>query len=210
MSVKKDQKKDTVRRILDAAAKEFADTGYEGARVDGIAARAGVNKAMIYYHVGDKAELYGRVLGEVFGDLSSRMLESVEAEEAPCDKIRAYVRSLGRAFERHPYLPKIMMREMAGGGKYLPEFVSEDFGKIVRCVAKIIDEGCASGDFVRTDPLVLHLMAAGGLSYLVNTGPVRERHLEAMKEVSAVGSEERPSALAGRIEEIVLRALSAR
>ncbi len=38
------------RRILDSAAKIFAERGYDGARVDEIAKRASVNKALIYYY----------------------------------------------------------------------------------------------------------------------------------------------------------------
>ena len=38
------------RRILEAASKIFAEKGYDGARVDEIAKRAAVNKALIYYY----------------------------------------------------------------------------------------------------------------------------------------------------------------
>lgn len=38
------------RRILDSAVTVFAEKGYDGARVDEIAKRASVNKALIYYY----------------------------------------------------------------------------------------------------------------------------------------------------------------
>jgi len=38
------------RRILDSAVSLFAENGYDGSRVDVIAKRAGVNKALIYYY----------------------------------------------------------------------------------------------------------------------------------------------------------------
>ena len=44
-------------RILVAAAAEFASRGYAGARVDRIARRARVNKAMLYYHFSNKDEI---------------------------------------------------------------------------------------------------------------------------------------------------------
>ena len=44
-------------RILDAAEKEFARKGFDGARVDEIAKEAGVNKALIYYYFESKKEL---------------------------------------------------------------------------------------------------------------------------------------------------------
>ena len=59
----KDQKKenDTARKILETAAQVFAAVGFEGARVDEIAKLANVNKATIYYHIGDKKVLYEKV-----------------------------------------------------------------------------------------------------------------------------------------------------
>src|SRR5258708_10569642 len=49
-------------RILEAAKQEFAAHGIAGARVDRIAANAGANKRMLYYHVGNKEDLYLEVL----------------------------------------------------------------------------------------------------------------------------------------------------
>ena len=72
MNARETKKKETIRRILDAAAQAFAAAGFEGARIDDIAHRAGVNKAMIYYHIGDKKALYTRVLHDVFGDAAAR------------------------------------------------------------------------------------------------------------------------------------------
>ncbi|SDE32173.1 TetR/AcrR family transcriptional regulator [Glycomyces harbinensis] len=48
----------TKRKLLEAALTEFADHGYDGARVGDIAARAGVNKQLISYYFGGKEGLY--------------------------------------------------------------------------------------------------------------------------------------------------------
>ena len=58
----KDRRSQTIDRILKAATKEFSEAGFAGARVDEIANRAGVNKATIYYHIGDKQALYAQVV----------------------------------------------------------------------------------------------------------------------------------------------------
>lgn len=52
------------RRILTAAAVEFAGRGYAGARVDRLAATARVNKRMLYHYFGDKHGLYRAVLDD--------------------------------------------------------------------------------------------------------------------------------------------------
>jgi TetR/AcrR family transcriptional regulator len=52
----------TKERILAAALHEFSDKGISGARVDAIAARAKVNKRMLYYYFGSKDGLFREIL----------------------------------------------------------------------------------------------------------------------------------------------------
>ncbi|NND90605.1 MAG: helix-turn-helix transcriptional regulator, partial [Granulosicoccus sp.] len=54
------------RLILDAALVEFSEKGYSGARIDTIAAQAGVSKPMIYSYYGDKDDLYAAALREAY------------------------------------------------------------------------------------------------------------------------------------------------
>src|SRR6476620_204331 len=64
-------------RILEAAKQEFATYGLAGARVDRIVANAGANKRMLYYHVGNKEDLYLEVLEGAY--------EKIRAEERGLD-----------------------------------------------------------------------------------------------------------------------------
>jgi AcrR family transcriptional regulator len=52
----------TKERILAAALHEFSAKGISGARVDAIAARAKVNKRMLYYYFGSKDGLFREIL----------------------------------------------------------------------------------------------------------------------------------------------------
>ncbi len=63
----------TRQTILDAASSVFAADGFGGARVDEIARRAGVNKALLYYHVGNKQALYTAVLMRTFDRLEAAL-----------------------------------------------------------------------------------------------------------------------------------------
>lgn len=54
------------RRILDAATDVFAAQGLDGARVDEIAERAGINKRMLYHYFGNKDDLFSAVLDAVY------------------------------------------------------------------------------------------------------------------------------------------------
>ena len=55
------------KRILDAAARVFATQGPAGARIDVIAAEAGVNKRMLYHYFGAKQDLFAAVIDDRLG-----------------------------------------------------------------------------------------------------------------------------------------------
>jgi len=52
----------TRNRLLDAAADEFAECGFAGARIDRIGLGAGINKERIYSYFGNKAGLFEAVI----------------------------------------------------------------------------------------------------------------------------------------------------
>src|SRR5690606_24556875 len=58
---------DAEKRILEAARKEFIAKGLDGARMQAVAASAGVNKALLHYYFRSKEKLYARVLEEILG-----------------------------------------------------------------------------------------------------------------------------------------------
>jgi len=58
----------TRRRILSAAKTEFARKGLGGARVDNIAARAKINKRMLYHYFGNKEDLFRITLEDAYGE----------------------------------------------------------------------------------------------------------------------------------------------
>jgi len=63
----------TKMKLLNAARREFADKGLNGARVDAIASRSGVNKQLLYYYFGDKEQLFIAVLEAAYIKLRESM-----------------------------------------------------------------------------------------------------------------------------------------
>ena len=70
----------TKERILDAALREFSDKGIAGARVDAIAARANVNKRMLYYYFGSKEGLFREILRRRADESSTTLREADVAD----------------------------------------------------------------------------------------------------------------------------------
>jgi TetR/AcrR family transcriptional regulator len=76
-------------RILEAALKEFAAKGLDGARVDSIARRARINKRMLYHYFGDKEGLFREVLRR---KMEERALWLASAPADPVDSLPYWFR----------------------------------------------------------------------------------------------------------------------
>jgi len=170
----RERRDESVRRILDAAMEIFADVGYEGARVDEIARKADVNKAMIYYRIGDKKTLYTEVLHDIFGDTVERISENMHDDLSPEEKFKIYIANLAKTMEQHPCLPRIMMREVASGWTHFSEVVVEDIAGILVIIRNIIDEGIKEGVFIDVNPVIVHLMTIGTMLLFNLSVPVRK------------------------------------
>jgi TetR/AcrR family transcriptional regulator len=94
----------TREMLLDAATAVFSEHGFAGARVDDIAHRAGVNKALIYAYYGDKEGLYRAVLSSRLGAPLSSFAHSADSDPRRGleEVLRRYFRLLveDRAFAR--------------------------------------------------------------------------------------------------------------
>jgi AcrR family transcriptional regulator len=162
-------------RILDAASAEFATLGFAGARVDAIAERAGVNKAMLYYHVGDKQALYTAVLLRNF-DRVSRGLGVILAEGgSPRQRLERVIAGLSAMIREVPDHPRIVLREVASGAVHLPDDVLARMLEVVGVVQGLLAEGVAAGELRRTEPLLTHLAIVGAVVFLNAVLPLRER-----------------------------------
>lgn len=161
--------------ILAAAAAEFAEAGYDGARVDAIASRAGVNKALLYYHIGNKQALYEAVLTGTLAALAPGVRAAVESAASPEAALRAYAQTFERAAEQFPHLPRIMLRELTTGGQHLTPAVWKAFLEVFSFLRGILEQGRRSGTLRPTDPLTVHILLVGGMMLLRATRPLRER-----------------------------------
>lgn len=63
-------------RIIAAAMEEFAGAGYDGARIEAIARRAGCNRAMIYFYFNGKKRLFEAALD----DVAERRMAQMDAQ----------------------------------------------------------------------------------------------------------------------------------
>ena len=162
-------------RILEAAAESFAEHGFAGARVDEIARRAQINKAMLYYHVGDKEELYQAVLVRNFERVLTTLQERIEPSAPASERLRTFIEVLTTRVSQRPLYPRIMLREVASGGAHLGPEVVQRILSVLTIVRSILEEGVATGELRPTNPLLTHLTMVGSVIFISSIGPFVER-----------------------------------
>jgi TetR/AcrR family transcriptional regulator len=160
--------------ILAAAALEFAARGFSGARVDRIARRAKVNKAMIYYHFKSKEQLYRTLLRQMFTRAAERLKAIAAGSATPAEKVDLAIAGIAAFIQEHTFFPSIMLREVAEGGAHLDRETLRTLAAVPLTVAGIVEQGVASGDFREVDPVFAYFsMLAPIVFYLAGT-PIRK------------------------------------
>lgn len=160
--------------ILAAAATEFAAQGFAGASVDRIAARSGFNKAMIYYHFRSKRALYVEILRDVFRLMGARSAEIAASDCEPGAKIEAFIDAFDQVAASRPYMPPMMMRELAEGARRLDADTLRLMAAIIGNFARILDEGTRRGVFRSADPLLSYFSLIAPVIFFRASEPVRE------------------------------------
>lgn len=170
--------------ILAAATAVFAEKGLGGARVDEIADRAGVNKALLYHYFGNKEALFVAVLEATYegirGAEAALELEALPPREA----MTRLVDFTWNYYLEHPEFIHLVNSENLHRAVHLSrsEHLSELHHPLVERIREILKRGVATGHFRRgVDPVQLYITIASlGYFYLSNAhtlGVVFERDL---------------------------------
>ena len=153
----------TRARILAAAKAEFARRGLGGARVDDIAAKAKINKRMLYHYFGNKEELFRQVVEDAYGEFRDREaaleLDSLE----PVAAVKTLIAFIWKYFLANPEFITLVNSENLHRARHLKtsEVIRSSSGKFVQMVKAILDRGVAKGVFRKgVDPVQLNITIA--------------------------------------------------
>lgn len=105
--------------IFKASVAEFTERGYDGARVDAIAQRAGFNKRMLYHYFGGKDDLYVAVLEYEYASIRSAEAKLDLAQRDPLDAIRELTLFTWHYFIEHPEFLSLLGTENLQRARFL-------------------------------------------------------------------------------------------
>jgi AcrR family transcriptional regulator len=162
----------TAATILAAAVEEFSERGYDGARVDAIAERAGTNKRMLYHYFGGKDALYLAVLDGRYAAIRLAEAQLDLTRHEPAEAIRELTRFTWQYFLAHPEFLAILATENQHRARFAKQ--SADIIQLntplEEMIAEVLDRGVKAGLFRRgVDPIQLYISIASlGAFYLSN------------------------------------------
>ncbi|WP_142786117.1 TetR/AcrR family transcriptional regulator [Changchengzhania lutea] len=110
--MKKAKDDNTEGQILDAAKNVFQSKGMDGARMQEIADKAGINKAMLHYYYRSKQLLFEAVFKNAFSLLAPQLNAILNDDSSIEDKIKNFTSNYIAFIIKHPYLPNFIIQEL--------------------------------------------------------------------------------------------------
>jgi len=151
----------TREQILAKATDEFARLGFEGGRVDRIAARCNLSKNMLYYYFHSKEKLFVAVLERMYERMRDQQRDLAVRTSDPAVALEQLIRYTFNAFRDDPTIIRLMNEENKHKGKYLKKSqrVRDLYGPLLETLTFVIERGCKDGVFrPNLDPVTIYLM----------------------------------------------------
>lgn len=155
---------ETRQRLLKAAARLFAERGFNHVSVRDICKEAGANVASVNYHFGDKMGLYRELIGSVAEGMNDAKASVFEAGAGrpPDEQLRAYIHGflhqlLDPNAEEASWLGKLIAREMTEPTPALDLMIEKGIRPASERLSKLVGEVL---ELPADDPRVLMGMSA--------------------------------------------------
>lgn len=184
---------DRRRTILDAALRLFAERGYEGASVDGIARAAGITVAVIYNHFASKQELHATLLQEQWESLLGHQAEVVLETPPGRERLRVAYTAYFEWFEEHPLAWRLLFREV-GGPREVVEAHERGLATFTQAIVAVLASEDPADPRLASEPgiVIVAEFLKGGMSAVArwwyeNPSVPREEIVELLVDVTWIG-----------------------
>jgi TetR/AcrR family transcriptional regulator len=132
--------KGTELKILEAAKQEFIEKGFDGARMQKIAERAGINKALLHYYFRNKENLFKGIFSEAFKEFIPKIMATFQSNLPFEEKLRGAINSYIDLFIKNPHLPVFVINEMHRNPSLIPEIILAEGAKPEILLKTLSDE----------------------------------------------------------------------
>ena len=138
-------------RIIRAATVVFSRKGYDGARVEAIAQKAGMPKGNVLYYFKSKKALYRIVIKQVLS-LWLEALGNVAVDGNPEEAIRQYVNRKLALSRNHPEASRLFAMEVISGAPIISDHLSGELRRWVEKKGRVFKKWQEDGLMAKIDP----------------------------------------------------------
>jgi TetR/AcrR family transcriptional regulator len=138
-------------RILGAAEKVFARTGFGGATMAAIAAASGLPKANLHYYFGSKEVLYRAVLARILNDWLLPT-HGIVSDADPRTALEQYIRAKMALSAQRPDGSKVFANEMLHGAPVVKTILETELRQMVEEKAAVVQGWVNAGRMAAVDP----------------------------------------------------------
>jgi AcrR family transcriptional regulator len=104
--------KNTEEKIFETAKEVFTEKGYEGARMEEISQKAGINKALLHYYYRTKEKLFDAIFDKVMGEFFSNAILMMGSDAPLFSKIEMFVDAYITLISKNPHIPNFIINEL--------------------------------------------------------------------------------------------------
>jgi TetR/AcrR family transcriptional regulator len=167
---------DSKEKIIDAAIEVFAQKGKHGARMEEVAALAGVNKAMVYYYFSTKENLFKAAIVKIqtvqFNSVADKIEYIMKHIKSPVEKLTECIKAHFDTVSQNYSFAKILMEALISNPDYIHEamesILKERHSKIHKSLEEILHEGVKQKIFRNVDPVQTQISIMGmNLAYFM-------------------------------------------
>lgn len=177
---------DALKKMTDAALREFSERGYHGATMKGIADRAGLSYGLAYYYFESKERIFRHLVDFALDGSIDAMRGIGGLPGRAWERIVAYSGMLATtAFSGDSSLYFVLMGQAMTQGRSLPglqEYLAGRFKEYYAVMVPLIAEAQADGDAAAGDPALLaaaYFSFIQGLALLPLQGLGLEKNIDA-------------------------------
>lgn len=111
--------------ILEAAKQVFQHKGLDGSRMQEIADKAGINKAMLHYYYRTKQKLFEAVFTSAVTFMLPKIIKIINTEEHLFDKIKNFTNKYISFVSKNSYIPLFIINELQRNPDLLKEVIAK-------------------------------------------------------------------------------------
>ncbi len=153
-------RKDTSDKILESAFTEFEEKGFNGARMQAIADRAGINKALLHYYYKTKDDLFQIIITRAFKMFLPGAISVFSEEPDFFVAIEKFTSAYIDFLIKHPRIPGFVTQEINNNPERVVNlFKFAGFNKklIKEKIKKAITDGLI--DDIEPDQLIVNVIS---------------------------------------------------